>query len=827
MAKRHQHSKQAGGTGSGPEARRREIERLIESGRAKEAFKEAKLLFRQDASAESRLLVERTYLRRIETLISGGMSESAREVAGSFLEFGVTNSDLRQTLILLLPQVGMTDQALALQCAITSPELQASLAVKLADRAVLHPEDAPASMPELRAEVAKVRGALAALESGNDAQAMELLQSIPRGSHLADWRLFVRGLAAFRRSDPEQARASWSRLDPQRTAHKIADRLLPATSTEKHTSHHKHLTALETCAFGEPLLERLNQLQTALKAADWVRVRRLVGPLQLSLRRVEPRWSQRLTEMMLPLLAAEFSRVKIGNPEHRVGEVIGALEPLTWDPHWNRFRALLRESESGNTEDALTYWKRYLEDLNHCSTVLEAEPRIVQAMVLRRIASMYDDLADDDDEDYGDFYDDPYDDFDEDDEDGQFHPREDGDSAAQEFHDSAVAALEKSLQLDPTQRTTHLQLIELHQLHEEPERAAEAQRKLLDAFPDDVETMRRLITYYQGRDEPEPVLLYIERIRAIKPLDNSILDTEVWARFSNARHLAIAKHFEEGREELARAVAIPNIFLPPYRTITRRAAFEFKAGSETDAEEFVRQATELLDEPTAAWLSLSIEAARYKLSKPLQQRFNKQFKDALARKVTSKTAGLLAATIVSYVNPAIDYTGRAGHLREIVRYLKRTIRTKYDESELRNVCVFLHQLDNEKSLEEKLANRGLKLFPSSPFFLHLTAMFDLSRGPFASDPTRSQAQLKQAFDLAQASQDPRDTQLIPSIKSALSRMEDIREAMSRFSSGPGPRPNMLPMIEDFLESLQDQFLDGADIDDPADEGPARKHRKEW
>ena len=819
MAKRHQHSKQASGSGSSPEALRREIERLIDSGRAKEAFKEAKLLFRQDGSAENRLLVERTYLQRIETLISGGMSESAREVAGSFLEFGVHDPELRQKLVLLLPQVGMTGQAVALQGAITSPEQQASLAVRVADRAVLHPEDAPAAFPELREEVAKVRGALAALESGNDAQAMESLQTIPRGSHLADWRLFVRGLAAFRRNDLEQAGASWSRLDLQRAAHKIADKLLPASGGQKNDNLHKHLTAFETSAFGEPLLDRLSQLQGAFKAADWPRVRRLIGPLQLSLRRVDPRWSERLTEIVLPLLATEFSHVKIGNPEHRIGEVIGALEPLTWDPQWHRFRALLWESESGNAEDALAYWKSYVEDLNRFTRVLDAEPGKIQAMVLRRISALYDDLAEDDDEGPDGFFDDPYDnDF--------YDAEEAGYSEAADFHDRAVEALEQSLQLDPTQRETHRQLVDLHESNEEPERAATALRGLLEVFPDDVQAIQRLIAHHQGRDEPKPVLDYVERIRALKPLDNSILETEAWARFSNARHLAIEKRFGEGREELARALVLPAPSIPPYRILMRRAAFEFKARSEAAAEEFVRQATELLDEPAPVWLSLAIESARYKLPKAVQQRFDKEFKAGVKRKVTSKTAGSLAIIMATYLRANVDYTGRAGHVREVLGYLKRTIRTKYDEFDLRSVCIYLHHLDKEKALEEKLAKRGLKLFPRSPFFLHLTAMFDLSRGPFASNPTQSLAQLQQAFDLAQASQDPRDTRLIPSIKSALSRMADIRDAMSAFSSGRGPRSHMPPVIEDLLGSLIDQFTpDDPGIDDLPDEGATRKRRK--
>ncbi len=795
MSRRHQHSRKDKGAVAKSGGPRQEIERLIARGQVKDAFKQAKLCFRQDASAENRELVERTYLLRIKALIAGGMTESGREVAGSFIEFGVTTPEFLEELVLLLPKLGLASKAIAMQDKITSPEAQASLSLQFADRAVLHPEETPASLPELHDEAAKVRSALSALDSGDEARALELLQSIPRGSLMADWRYFVRGLAAFRRTDLEQARANWARLDPQRSAQKIAQILLSTAAPEKSEEHRKQLSALEASLFGEPVLERFNQLRQALEKADWKRRAPAGWPLHLSLRRVDPRWSQRLTEILLKPYAIELARHGHVQAERLAREFAAVLEPLPWDPQWNRFYALCLEGPHGHIEEALRYWRKFLKDLDTCPAMPGVEPRQLQALVWRRIGEMLLNMADDDE---GDF---PYQDDDWDDSD------EDWEKAESELVNEAAEAFQMSLHLDPTQRKTHEELIELHESEDQPERMAAATRRLLVAFPEDVEAMQKLIAFHVQRDEPEQVLGYIQRIRALKPLDTSLFDHEAWARLALARHLALKGSWQEGREEFARFTKLPDNHAKPHQTMARRAAFEFKAGQDAAAEEFIRQAQASLADPAPLWHALAIEAVRYKLPKPLQQRFNQDLKTALAKKVSSATAGALAELMAAYVESKIDYTGRAGHVREIVAYLRRTTRIKYTESDLTNVCLLLTSLQ-ERSLLEKLVNRGRKLFPKSPSFLLMATNIDLSKGPFACDPKRAQKQLEQALALALASQNPLYAQMIPSIKSTLSQVQDICEAMDSMPFGRGRFPGRMPRgFPDFMASMMDQMED--------------------
>ena len=149
----------------------------------------------------------------------------------------------------------------------------------------------------------------------------------------------------------------------------------------------------------------------------------------------------------------------------------------------------------------------------------------------------------------------------------------------------------------------------------------------------------------------------------------------------------------------------------------------------------------------------------------------------MKRKVTSETAGALAELIGGYFAGEVEYTGRAAHLKETLCYLKRSTRLKYQEPDLRHVCMLLLSFGDDAKLLGSLVKRGRKLFPRSPYFLQAEAEEDMRRGPLEFDPRRTQQQLEQALALAQAGQNPEDTALIPGIKDLLSRVRQVSDAM--------------------------------------------------
>lgn len=75
---------------------------------------------------------------------------------------------------------------------------------------------------DLQAQAGLVWEALELLAGGHGDPAVDQLSSIGRSSPFSEWRLFVRGLAAFQEGDLARARDAWSRLDASRRPARIA-----------------------------------------------------------------------------------------------------------------------------------------------------------------------------------------------------------------------------------------------------------------------------------------------------------------------------------------------------------------------------------------------------------------------------------------------------------------------------------------------------------------------------------------------------------------------------------------------------------------------------
>ncbi len=262
---------------------RMELDRLIGKERFKDAVKQAKLCFKQESTSENHQLLERTYFLRARQLVQEGMPASAIEVARHLLDFGVTPGDWVDDFIGLLMQLGLNKDALAIQERYGSPEKKDLLVVMAADEAVIHAERQKDASPAIVRDAALIRQSLERLQAKDDAGALQLLRDLPRSSVLSEWKFFVRGLAAHYRGEADEAKANWNRLDPGRKAFPITQRLLRLRESSGAQAGVTNVKALETLAFGEPVLDRLRQLCGLAASHDWDQVIRLLGPLRISL----------------------------------------------------------------------------------------------------------------------------------------------------------------------------------------------------------------------------------------------------------------------------------------------------------------------------------------------------------------------------------------------------------------------------------------------------------------------------------------------------------------------------------------------------------------
>jgi hypothetical protein len=102
----------------------------------------------------------------------------------------------------------------------------------LEDAAVFD-ESAFASLPpELSAQVAAVREALAEAAASRGEEALKRVSAIPRSSSVSEWRLFVRGLVDWLAGKSEAASDAWKRLSPERRPGRIATAMMVALRSD-------------------------------------------------------------------------------------------------------------------------------------------------------------------------------------------------------------------------------------------------------------------------------------------------------------------------------------------------------------------------------------------------------------------------------------------------------------------------------------------------------------------------------------------------------------------------------------------------------------------
>ena len=798
-----------------------QVEQLLTVRRFKEALKLAKILFQRDQTPAHRLFVERAYFLRFEQLFRGGMREGATQVAGNLLDFGVTDAAILAEFAPILPELGLGHKTATLAARIESPEARWKLTVNAADQAVLHPDKIGPHQNDLRAGVLAVRGALAALDARDEPLASDQLRDIPRSSPFADWRLFVRGLAALRRGEAAQVTANWDRLDPDRAAHKIARFLRPAelgsngtsppTDGQQSSSRSSNVNwpALETKAFGEPVTTRLEELQAAVRKQNWRDFRRLAGPLTQSLRRIDVRLAQRLTELLLrPIVDAEQNEHSEFAPGFLVEHLIAAAEPCPLDRRWNRLRAILCESDPDEREQACTHWTQYVKDIDALSHLTADDRRKMQALVYRHIGELYAIMTEPED-------DSPFE--------RPVHNQPVHKKTVKKMQRNAIAAIEESLRLDPSARGSYDLLGSFYDAWEQPEQVAATAHRLLAVCPDDLPTLQALIEHHIRRQEPEQAFPLAVRARRLKPLDELIATDEARARQGLARQHALAGRWDDGRAELARAQALWPGSTGREGLWARMAALEFKAGQIERAEELLREGQSLLAGPTVFWLHMSIESSRHQLGPELDARFSELLKCGLAKKVSSQAAGPLSVALAGYVVTGIEYPGKEKHIRSVAACLKRSTGGKFNQADLIDVCQFLILLPKEAGLFKKLVRKGVKAFPESVYFLTYDSKIEFERGPYQANRARMLKQLERAHELLEKSRDPHEIALGDTVKQLLGTVRNLRS--ERFGL-PGGFPNMPPEMFDMFRRIFGSTADEGEEDDGEfdffSDGSARK-----
>jgi tetratricopeptide (TPR) repeat protein len=283
-----------------------------------------------------------------------------------------------------------------------------------------------------------------------------------------------------------------------------------------------------------------------------------------------------------------------------------------------------------------------------------------------------------------------------------------------DLYKSAAQFLRHSIQVCPQLTDAYRKLAELHEELEDVDKAAAAHEKLLKRVPDDFDAQLWLARYYIERDEPAKAEPYTAAARRLKPRDPYCLALDWTQQIATVRFLTKNRKLDEARAKLQNLhkVRPPEVDLFVLDLIA--AAIEFKAKNPEAANQFVDMAVSRLEEPTAVWLQMSAIAARYSLSRDIKKEFDQHYKDAIAMRPTSQTAGRLASYFAAIRASQINYTGRATQERLAIGYVARATAGRWEESDLALVCEWLLTLPRQGALLGDLLSLGLERFPNSP-----------------------------------------------------------------------------------------------------------------
>lgn len=767
----------------------------------KQALKDAKVCYRQDPSHEHRAFLERAFCARARELEQLGMPQEARHVVDGLLELGVTESSVREQLAGMSVTLGIQSKKAVPGMDDLSPEARARLLNEMVDRAVVKRIPGDSVTAELRPGLRAVREAFDALERGDEAQAIELLKEVPRNSPFADWKLFVRGLAAYFRCHRDEMAANWDRLAEGRAGSQIAAKLrslADAAEAGPRSPLPPGIGRLERPLLGTSVLHRLAEFQEALAADnvdDAVRVLREGRP---DFKKLDAPLRNRLAEVL------SSWAIRRGD-----GDFLDAmkrfLNPPDIDPRWNRAEALLNQHpDYDDFEESEASWLKYVrDDLPLVTAFSDDERPIVESLVWRQLGRLSVREADLENE-------------------PEFLPPNAGKDDqleptpyAAELRSRAVDYYHKSLKRNPRQAETYRELACAQENWGQEEQAAETLDRLLKQFPDDAESLVSVGLYDLYHGDPLRGREYIVRAHHLQPLDDNVA-RQLWAaHLEAARHFAKLGNWDEGRAAFEAAAAMDPRNERLMQRLARQAVFEHKAKQTGRAEELEREARAASPEPTPALLLMAAEAALYGLPRAVRDKFQTEFDKAVKKRCTSSTAGRLSEVLAGYLQHHVAYVGRAKHLKAVLDYLKRSSRVKFQQQDLRIVCDFLNT-NGKQELFQKLVTKGRKQFSENPYFHFQTGRLEMDKGPLRCNRRLAADCFERVVELTENSDDPEAKEWAEEAKGYLTFLREVGFSPPEF---PAPRASGPGQFRDELADMIDRMAAemGIDLDDLIDE----------
>jgi len=665
-----------------------------------------------------------------------------------------------------------------------------------ADAALCLDQSVEPPNPRFAEDLTRIQTALEAITRSDFEAALEQIRPIGFSSEFADWKLLVRGMAAFYRGDDAKCLANLERIAPETVAGRVGLRfriLITESDELLQSSWHKELTIAGACR-----MAGYSGIADDLARAEYLW---MTGRYRDAYRKV------RSSLKGFPSLASDVpgivTRMFFTLPAHlmpdKADKYLAEVQREVSRPDVERHpleaylttRATVRMCANGfdDMHDDEVAWEEYLalhERMFGKDTALAAE---IHARLGHDFSRK--------EEFFG--FESPF-------------PMGGGRRGQVVDAERAEAHLKKSLKLDTTNREGWRMLLDLY---ERTGRKAEHNRTMdraIEQFPDDKVFLHRAAQLCFERAARRKGLGYLERAHRLDPLDRAIRAALIEQRIAAAAD-ALRRHKEKAvREEMDLAEAAAEVQSRVFRfgrqrVLATRAVMEDAMDEPEAARAYLTRARAETASPLEVDYFALLACHRYGASKALANRLEQQVAE-----LTANPDMAAAATLISVFSNALPAeTSRRLHPMDqesarVRAVTQRAKRAPFERSAAVVIVRFLVKMDDEP-LIRAYAKLGLKADSRDTFFRVARHM---ARKPKNSAKTLEW--LRTAHELRQEANQRNDEDALILLREGMEGMSGIPEFLLRDLFD-------LPDPEEFDEEFLDE--DAFDIEPPP---PNRRKR---
>ncbi|HOW74957.1 MAG TPA: hypothetical protein P5102_08680 [Candidatus Competibacteraceae bacterium] len=376
--------------------------------------------------------------------------------------------------------------------------------------------------------------------------------------------------------------------------------------------------------------------------------------------------------------------------------------------------------------------------------------------------------------------------------------------------------LKRSLEFDPDDRDTYLQIATHYQEADEDKEYHQWVERAVKQFPDDPQVLMAAVATATARKAYKKAAGFAERVLELDPINSKARAVLINSHLAHARKQMIAGKYALAEKELGSASQLERDNARTGIVEINRGLLAFRQHQQEPMQNGLREGVRLAGSPLLGWFRLAVEAARLKLEPAT---FQRDLGLGDPRKFTASRTDLLTLTqwVNAYQEEGVDAISSV--LEDLEKPLKQAIKELGKEEDFLSVCECLHQAPHYELLEYA-ATGALQHYPERPIFIYYQ-VYGRAEGEADDLNKRDDDRLEDALDTAKAANDHRAVMRIARF------LYQGRMSMPFPRPRGGPRSTLPPMPRELAQMREnlaqmppalrkrmlDQILDSLPPDD--------------